>query len=193
MDATEYKIKAMYDARDSLEREIASLRNRPARPWRGESFYDEVKAAKSALNDIDDQIIELEYSLRDPEQDAEIRAEINAAIAMSGNWNDDASHYMHTPMEERKFQEQIQHDINYGYYDEGGWNEGMYDGPQMGSCEGCNAELWDDDVLFVNGTALCQGCVEDFLAMLILMTLFSGAWIETNKWETEFNLAMSNN
>jgi hypothetical protein len=63
--------------------------------------------AREALSELEDQIIDLENSLRDPEQDAERRMEINAAIAMSGNWGDNASDYMHTPMQERRYQQAI--------------------------------------------------------------------------------------
>lgn len=86
---------------------------------RGLSSRDE------ALVELEDQIIDLEKSLRDPEQDAEMRMEINAAIAMSGNWEDNASDYMHTPMQELRYQQSIHDEVRRGMDDEQGhgWDE----------------------------------------------------------------------
>ena len=85
-EATKIMISSLYVARDhALSRGLSSR----------------------DLVDLEDQIIDLENSLRDPEQDAEMRMEINAAIAMSGNWEDNASDYMHTPMQELRYQQAI--------------------------------------------------------------------------------------
>lgn len=180
--------KAMSETRERLMRELKSIKNRPARPWRGETFVDEIAAAKAAITDVEDQIIDLEYSLRDPEQDAEMRAEINAAIAMSGNWNDDASLYMHTPMEERLFQESIQHDIDFGYFDsDGGWNEGLYsDYEPEPTCGFCNGSGQYAETFF-NGEGICATCLPDIVGIYALMHLLGlGELRKCGRWDDEY-------
>lgn len=172
MDATQYQINALTETRERLSREVNAIRNKPARPWRGETFFDEEREAKEALRRIDDQIIELEWSLRDPEQDAEIRAELYAEMAFNGV-HDDVSLYMHTPHQERRFQEQIMHDVTHGYFHpDDGWVEGTdgheYEGHYR--CVTCRGDGYDDYIIF-DGEELCQECLPDIAGLFIALSM----------------------
>src|SRR5690606_19690339 len=115
----------------------------PRFPWR--NYPDDEPASKrpnynEMIDSIEHQIIDIEQAAyRDPVQDAEMRAEMHAEMALTGV-QDDPSLYMHTPFEEELFQERIRHDIDYGYYDEdGSWNEGLYgDALNISDCPTCS-------------------------------------------------------
>ena len=98
------KINGLYAAYRSLEQDSKpkSTDYQTILPWRiyneNSTTTNRVAAVKQAMDEIADEIIFLENCLRDPMQDAEIRAEINASIAMNGNWDDCADDYMNTPM-----------------------------------------------------------------------------------------------
>lgn len=174
MNATEHLIKALYAARQSAKDSVETARNLPAKPWRGEKFTDAIGPAKQALSAIESQIIDLEQSLRDPEQDAEMRAEINAAIAINGNYSDDARLYMLTPMEEELFQQGIKRDIEYGYYHpEDGWVDGMYSHYSVGNCQFCNSTVMGDEVIHFDGWAGCENCYEDIKGLFAMLCWLS--------------------
>lgn len=193
---TEFTIEALRAGLKIARANAEQASDEPFRPWRDDPSEktNNVEAAKEAVHAIESQIIDLEYSLRDPEQDAEIRAEINAAIALSGNWNDSASDYMHTPMEEELFQQQIQHDITHGYFDSDGFfEEGTYSGPHKGGCAFCGAIVWEDDEVMINGEASCDTCAPDIVALFIILCLFTkGAmYVDTDEWDTEYSVRQS--
>jgi hypothetical protein len=148
----EAQIAAMRAARSEMEKQISRAHSNadPRLPWR---FYDrpavDTDGLSEALYQIEAEIIGLERSLRDPEQDAEMRAEINAQIALSGNWDDNASYYMHTPLEEERFQAGIwaqveaehRNDMGYDYW--------------AGPCPCCGAAVDEDQICQVDGWDTC--------------------------------------
>jgi hypothetical protein len=161
--ATEARIRGLYAALRELE---GAAKPRPEDyeslpPWRyGERSEDRVAGVQTALMEIQDEIIGLEHSFRDPVQDAEMRAEINAGIAMSGNWNDSASDYMHTPLEEELFQRGIERQVEREYMDERGYD--YWSGP----CPVCGGLTDIDDTVFVMGFDTCNHCYEEAVAWL---------------------------
>jgi hypothetical protein len=180
------KIKGLYAAYDTLLRESKRTKNEPALPWRTDETLDRVGAVKQALNEIEDEIIGLEHSLRDPIQDAEMRAEINASIAMYGNWNDSADDYLHTPMQERLYQESIERSVQYAYDDEHGFYE--FEGP----CSTCHAHADYDECLYVAGYSTCSSCYDDTRAFALLLSMITNVPIEENRYG-EINYVMEDN
>ena len=179
-------IKALKAAQREAQRAVDEAYNEPCPPWRerDEDWRDEVQEAKDALQNITDQIITTEMSMRDPIQYAERRAEIYAAVAMNG-FRDDPELYLHTPEQERLFQEQIEHQVKYGYYDSDGyWEDGWYDGPNISKCE-CGAEIWEDECYFAQGVSVCERCNEEAIAFhLLIWNLFNNGKYEviTDRW-----------
>lgn len=185
---SEVLVKALKQAQRYAQQEVESAQNEPYPKWRERpaDWHDEVAEAKEALHSITNQIIEAEIALRDPIQYAEQYAEVSAACAMSG-FRDDPSLYLHTPEQERLFQEQIQRDIEYGYYDsDGHYEPGLYDGmPQKGGCTTCGIELWDDECLWAMGYSVCESCNEDIIAWhLFIWNFFNNGKYEvvTDRW-----------
>jgi hypothetical protein len=191
--ATEYKIDALKQAQRNLESQIKSVQNEPRLPWReNEEWVDRVAGVKEALREITDEIIDLELSLRDPMQDAEMRYEIQCAIAASGNWHDDASHYMHTPEQERQFQEMIEHQIDYGYYDEHGqWEEGLRSGwDTYGPCSTCGHQFDREETLFADGHETCDFCNGEAISWMHFIAFVTRVQlVEGGRWSDEISFA----
>jgi hypothetical protein len=191
--ATEYTIEALRQALRTAENNAASATNEPYRPWRDDPSdkTDNVAAAKEAVQSIENQIITLERSQRDPEQDAEISAELHVAMALNGV-HDDVSLYMHTPMEEELFQQGIQRQLENGWYDEDGtynegWSEGM---PHQGTCEFCGGVLWDDEVMMMHGYSGCETCLPDILGLFLVLCLLNmGFYVSGEEWEWQVSEA----
>jgi len=167
------KIQALRAARTNLLRQIEGHAGECRKPWRavGAEQVDEREEMEVALVEITDEIIALERELRDPEQDAEMRAELAAEMAITGV-QDDPDLYMHTPMEEELFQERIHDEVEYGYFDpESGWVDGIYDQPNVGRCPVCKKDgVWfDDEGGFLYGDYFCGACFDDGLAWLIFL------------------------
>lgn len=182
----EYQVEALRRALDIARTNAEQAKDEPFRPWRDDpgEKTENVRAAREAVHAIESQIIDLEYRQRDPEQDMELRAELYAEMALSGV-RDDVSLYMHTPMEEELFQQQILHQVQHGYYDDDGhWNEGLDEGaPHMGSCGLCGAILWEDDALNVNGHYSCDTCEPDIRALFIILCLiFPDLYLSEGRW-----------
>jgi hypothetical protein len=114
-------------------------------------------------------------------QDAEMRAEINASIAMNGNWDDCADDYMHTPMQERLYQQSIEHsmryDDDYGYFDD------------SGECSTCHATVYYDTCTYIVGYSVCEHCYNEARAFLLLLSILTNVAIEENGWG-EINYAV---
>jgi hypothetical protein len=172
----EAKIKALYTAYNELVRSASSTKNEPALPWRDDERIDYVAAIKQAMNEIADEIVDLEHSLRDPIQDAEMRAEINASIGMYGNWNDCADDYLHTPMQERLYQESIERSAQYAYDDERG------DYNPIGSCGVCNATVNHEDSIYVCDFSTCYHCNDEATLFAYLLAFITNTSIEQNYW-----------
>jgi hypothetical protein len=184
--ATELKIKALYKQRKSLinSRKQLDHPDYPILPWvevDEEEEGDTKEQIDEAIYIVEGEIISLERSLRDPEQDAEMRAEINASIALSGNWDDNASHYMHTPLEEEMFQEGIYRQVMYehdGYDSEG---EGY-------SCNVCQMHVWSDEATMINGWDFCTHCSRDGIAWFVFLAFIMGYGVDGGKWDYEWQL-----
>lgn len=174
--AVEFQIKALRKALEAARNEAQTIRNEPFRPWRDDDgeFQDRQQAAKMAVEAIEAQIIDLERSLRDPEQDAEMRAEMYAEMALTGV-HDDVELYFHTPMQEELFQARIHRQIEEGWFDEdGGWNEGLSEGaPREGSCTFCHGPCWDDEGFWMNGLFGCENCYADIRGLFVILCLLS--------------------
>jgi hypothetical protein len=169
------KINALYAAYEALERDSKPKPSdyQTRFPWRTydeDTVIDRVSAVKQAMNEIADEIISLEHSLRDPIQDAEMRAEINASIAINGNWDDCADDYMHTPLQERLYQESIYRQMQYDYYD----YEGM-DWDPFGPCQYCGTYGDYTEATYVAGYSTCyNGCYEEAAAFMYLLSMITG-------------------
>ena len=179
----EAKINALYIAYNELVRSASIIRNEPALPWRDDKRVDHTAAIKQAMAEIADEIIGLEHSLRDPIQDAEMRAEINASIAMNGNWNDSADDYLHTPMQERLYQESIEHSSRYDYDDERG------DYSPYGPCPTCGGHVDLEDSVYVIGFSTCYNCQPEAEAFAYLLAIITNTDIQQNFWG-EMNYAL---
>jgi hypothetical protein len=178
---TQYKIKALWAAVENARKEVSSIRNTPVKPWSGDTFVDEIAAAEEAVRALEDEVIALEHSLRDPEQDAEMRAEINAAIALTGNYDDDASLYMHTPMEEERFQRSIHEQVRRSMDEE----HGYYD--SYGPCPTCKNMTDYEDCVQVGGETCCSHCVDDAVAFLhFLSRVTNTPFVMQGRWEDEY-------
>lgn len=189
IEATEYKIKALQRARNDLELEVKTVQNEPQKPWREGESIDYVSAAKKALRDIQDQIIELELSLRDPIQEAEMRAELHIEMSLSG-CRDDIDLYMHTPEQERMFQQEIRDQVDHGYYNEyGDWEDGLDSGrwDSYGPCDTCKNPTDYEESIYIEGDLVCDYCGPDALGFFFLLCIVTGRGYRSNKWETEFN------
>jgi hypothetical protein len=167
--------------------------NEPRFKWR---VYEDTESTKPDYDNmiwhIEQQIIDAERSLRDPEQDAEMLMEKRAEMALMGE-RGDASAYFHTPFQEALFQEQIRHDIDYGYYDDDGcWNDGLYgDGPSVGDCPACGTQgvWWEDEGHTVDGHDVCHNCSTEAIIFMNLLGFITNRRVESNRWETEYSFA----
>ena len=172
------KINALYTAYESLERDSKpkSTDYQIRLPWRvynEDVVIDRVAAVRQAMNEIADEIISLEYSLRDPMQDAEMRAEINASIAMNGNWDDCASNYMKTPFEERLYQENIYSQMQYDYdYD-------SMDFDPYGPCQCCGNYVDYTEASYVAGYTTCyDGCYPEAKGFMYFLSMITGISVD---------------
>lgn len=174
----EYTIEALRQALRTAENNAASATNEPFRPWRDDDGerHDNVQAAKDAVRAIQDQIIDLEISMQDAEQIAEMRMELQAEMALTGV-HDDVSLYFHTPMQEEMFQAGIQRQVELEWMDEHG-------GPFKGSCEFCGAVLWDDEVQWMDGNGGCETCLPDILGLFLVLCLIAPwNYVSGDEWE----------
>ena len=181
------KINGLYAAYRSLEQDSKpkSTDYQTILPWR---IYNEdstttnrVTAVKQAMDEIADEIIFLENCLRDPMQDAEIRAEINASIAMNGNWDDCADDYMNTPMQERLYQENIQRMVQYDYDSE----HGFYD--PCGPCSCCGTFADYDECVYVAGYSTCyNGCYEEARVFMYILSMITGVAVDDGPCHINF-------
>lgn len=187
---TEAKRDALKAAQRQLEGMVNTVENEPYFPWRErpEDWADKVRATKQALREITDEIISLEISMRDPEQYAEMKYEIEAAIAFSGNSNDRAEWYLHTDEQERLFQERIQDQVEYGYYDqEDGWVDGIRERPNVGTCPLCNASgVWfEDEGDYVDGNYACSTCYPEVRAWFNFLSWITITYVMADRWDGE--------
>jgi hypothetical protein len=138
------------------------------------------------MQELDSEIIALERSLRDPEQDAEFRAEFYAEARMLGV-RDDIHLYMHTPHEEELFQERIQHQVDYGYWDEeDGWVDGIhgYDDCEYGPCPTCHT--MSDEWMSIDGHDCCDTCGPDAEAFMhFIGRITSTEVLQSGRWGTD--------
>lgn len=195
-DETEQVVSVLKQTRSKL----IDLRDNPPFvgprfPWR--NYPDDEPASKrpnynEMIDSIEHQIIDIEQAAyRDPVQDAEMRAEMYAEMALTGV-RDDPSLYMHTPFEEELFQEQIRHDIDYGYYDEdGSWNEGLYgDALNISDCPTCGTQgvSWDDGecVSVDDEHDFCYVCAEEAIAFVYFLAYVTNHEIEVHPFETAY-------
>jgi len=181
-------LKARNEVAATAEKPV-STESRPK--WRvyEDTYEVDPELLRRTLSDLDDQIIELERAAyRDPEQDAEMRAEMYAEMAITGV-RDDPALYMHTPHEERLFQERIAHEVNYGYYDSDGyWEDGIYaDVPCTVICPACGANEQSDEFFTVDGHDVCHQCSTEAIIFMNLLGVLTNTEVESNRWETEFN------
>jgi hypothetical protein len=190
----ERTLSALLKARDEVERTIkAPVPDEPRFPWRNyeDNYEVDTNLLNRTLADLDTQIIEIERAAyRDPEQDAEMRAEMYAEMAITGV-RDDPALYMHTPHEERLFQERIAHEVNYGYHDpEDGWVDGIYgDAPAVGNCPTCNrSRVWfEDELIHVDGYDTCwNGCSDEAISFMYFLGWLTNTQIDTGRFDSEF-------
>lgn len=189
--ATKVKIESLTETQSILKRRLQNIENswRGGRPvWRySDDAYEEhkelVEAIKQEIDDLDHQIIDVEMSLRDPDQDAEMRAELYGAMAMNGV-HDDVSLYMHTPHQEKLFQEQIWRQVQY---EDDSWAGHDYTG---GNCPSCHS--FDEDWISVQGEQVCyQNCYEEARGFANLLMMFMSplyVFHESNKLDFFFGL-----
>lgn len=171
------KISGLRFAREKLKNQSRNQRREGVLPWTtddSKNHGDPREKISQAIMQIEDEIIGLEYSLRDPYQDAELRAEINAAIAMSGNYGDSADYYMHTDMEEELFKESIYRQV---YYEDGHMEYGPF------SCPTCNAyPVYDDEILYINGDEVCSCCEERVTKLAEMVAAEFGWELQHNRY-----------
>ena len=179
---TNAKIKGLYAAYNSLRNDLSPRHDDYVTllPWRNYEDTEPLNrldGVKQAMSEIADEIIVLEHSLRDPVQDAEMRAEINASIAINGNWDDCADDYLHTPMQERLYNEGIERAAQYTYDDE----HGFYD--PHGPCACCGTFTDHEESIYVAGYSTCyQGCYEEARAFAYLLAFITNTPTEENRW-----------
>ena len=187
----ERTLSALLKARDEVKRTIkAPVPDEPRFPWRNyEDTYEvDTDLLDRTLADLDAQIIEIERAAyRDPVQDAEMRAEMYAEMAITGV-RDDPALYMHTPHEERLFQEGIQRQLQHGYYDsdghwEDGWDTGDY---WSGPCSRCHGHTDMDEVVYVDGHDCCQHCCDEAIGFMHFLGWLTNTKIDSSRFETEF-------
>jgi hypothetical protein len=170
--ATKIKVESMLDTQSKLRQRLQRIE----RSWRGgvpiwrasngawEEHQETVEAIKDEIDRLDDEIITAEMAERDPEQDAEIRAELYGAMAMNGVY-DDVSLYMHTEHQERLFQQSIYDQVGREMAEEAGYCD------ESGYCPMCHS--YTDDWVVVEGEAVCyQNCYDDLRAFAEFLTNF---------------------
>lgn len=169
MNETEIRIRSLRAALDEAKRglQTAQHRNRRTEPiWRyGHETEDNnlVELFKKEIHSLQRDIIDLERSLVDPIEYAERKAEIQTAIAMNGNWDDRAEWYLHTPMEEELWQEQIDKSLAMeDQYSMDYW----YDEAECDSCLRC------DSLEEVMGKFICDTCFDEALAFAYFVNLY---------------------
>jgi hypothetical protein len=164
----------------------------PSFPWRARPEEVERPDYDSAIYDIEQQIIDIERAAyRDPEQDAEMRMEMQAEFALTGV-RDDPSLYMHTPFEEELFQERIRHDIDNGYYDDDGhWNEGLNGDSDYwsGPCPVCKTQTDVDEVHYLSGEQACLHCFEEAFTWMNFLAVVTNHKLRSNRYETEYDFS----
>lgn len=183
------RISALYAGLDELKKTLNSVVDEVRFPWRfyPEPEVDEKAAIKQAMREIEDEIIHLErHYVRDPEQDAEMRMEIEASIALNGNHSDRAEWYLHTALEEERFQERIHDQIEYGYNDpEDGWVDGISERPNVGNCNICHNYIDFEDCVCVNGEFTCDMCYEDIRSWFEFLTRITNTYVVKDRWDSE--------
>lgn len=180
------KIAALEAAEKNLGYQLEDARreNEQEVPWRREKPHvNKEEIIKRAIHDVQNEIIGLERSLRDPEQDAEIRHEMMAEMAMNGcrdPWGESRL-YMHTAKEEELFQAGIwaqveaEHREEMGYYDE------------YGKCPCCGTMT--DEWMEIDGADCCTNCCEEVIYWLAFLSGVSHTtMVVCGRWKDQYQL-----
>ena len=182
--------KARNEVAATAEKPVAT---EPRLPWREyEDTYEvDRNLLRHTLDELDQQIIEIERAAyRDPVQDAEMRMELQAEMALTGV-RDDPALYMHTPHEERLFQERIRHEVDYGYYDpEDGWVDGIYGDrwAGIGNCVTCNRSGIDleDQWFMIAGHDACDYCADEAVPFMHFLGWLTNTKVDGGRFDNEF-------
>lgn len=164
IETTEAMIKALKVAHNAARQSAEHVVNGPNKPWSGDGFVDKKVAAYKAADAIEDQIISLEYSLGDPENYAEQLMEIQCAIALSGNYDDDPELYLLTSQGEERFQRGIYESIQRQEH-----VDSFY-----GPCPTCGVPSDFDESVNVEGYFTCEICIGDVLAFATFLGFATG-------------------
>jgi hypothetical protein len=107
-----------------------------------------------------------------------MRYEINAAIAASGNWEDNASDYMHTPMQERLYQESIYDQIRYE-------DDSVCD-YWSGPCPTCGGFTDSDSLINIEGHDVCDSCYDETVAFMHFLSFVTRTKIREYRYSWSF-------
>jgi hypothetical protein len=139
------------------------------------------------IGELESLIVSLEREIYfpDPIQYQEMLMEKRAEMALYGE-RGDASAYFHTPFQEQMFQEGIERQLRYGYYDSDGFYEEGWDSHDgYGACGVCHYVT--DEFMTQFGMDCCSNCAEEVIPFGFIVGMLLGIPVkERGRWNDEW-------